>query len=40
MGGLLPEVERGVVAAEAAAVVVEAVVTEVVGLGSFQPLHL
>ena len=35
MGGLPPEVERGVVAAAAAVVVVEAMVAEVVALEAF-----
>ena len=40
VGGLLPEVERGMVAAAAAVVVVEAVVAEVVGLEAFQTFLL
>ena len=40
MGGLLPEVERGAVAAAAAVVLVEAVVADVVGLEAFQTFLL
>ena len=40
VGGLLPEVERGVVAAAVVVVVVEAVVAEAVGLEAFQTLLL